>query len=111
MTIPQLASVTSSSTAVAAGGGPRQVGQVATAASPVQQSSKPSWFSSHLKLLAIAGGAAVGGAIGFFTLGPLGALGGAAAGGLAGWLLTRNHVAGGGGTGGSVTQLPPRVPG
>jgi hypothetical protein len=107
MTIPQLASVTSPSSTAAAGGGPVQV---ATAASPVQQAaSKPSWFSSHLKLIAIAGGAAVGGTIGFLTLGPLGAVGGAAAGGLAGWLLTRHHTTGGGGA--PVTQLPPPLPG
>ncbi|MCW2920605.1 MAG: hypothetical protein JWL76_479 [Thermoleophilia bacterium] len=120
MTIPQLVPPTSVSTALAPqaaeGGGPRQVGQVGqvgqsvpTAGSPVQQTGdKPSWFAKNIKLIGILGGAAVGGAIGFLTLGPVGGLGGAAVGALAGYLLTRNRTSGGGDSSGQ--QLPPPLP-
>lgn len=118
MTIPQLVPPTSVSTALAPnaaeGGGPRQVGQVGqsvpTAGSPVQQTGdKPSWFAKNIKLIGIVGGAAVGGAIGFLTLGPIGGLGGAAVGALAGYLLTRNRGASGGGHA-PVQQVPPPLP-
>lgn len=86
------------------GGG--DVGQVvATAGSPVQQQPREqSWLSKNIKLVGILGGAAIGGTIGFLTLGPIGGLGGAAAGALAGYLLTANRGAG-------SSTAPPVPPG
>ncbi len=86
-----------------------EVGQAPpTAGSPVQQHPREqSWLSRNIKLVGILGGAAVGGAIGFLTLGPIGGLGGAAVGALAGYMLTKNRATGGGA---SAQQLPPPLP-
>lgn len=83
-------------------------GQVlATAGTPVQQLPREqSWLSKNIKLVGILGGAAVGGAIGFLTLGPIGGLGGAAVGALAGYLLTAKR---GGGGAGSAPPVPPSI--
>lgn len=82
-------------------------GQVlATAGSPVQQQPREqSWLSRNIKLVGILGGAAIGGTIGFLTLGPIGGLGGAAAGALAGYLLTANRGAGSG----TAPPVPPGI--
>jgi hypothetical protein len=67
------------------------VQQVPTAGSPqqspAQTASKPSWFSTHFKLVGALAGGALGGGIGFLTLGLPGAIGGAAVGALGGWFL------------------------
>ncbi len=82
-------------------------GAVPTAGSPVQEPVKESWFKRNIKLVGILGGAAVGGAIGFLTLGPIGGLGGAAVGALAGYFLTKNR----GTTTNGAPPTPPTVDG
>lgn len=79
---------------------------VPTAASPTQgpPAAKESWFKKNIKLLSMAGGAVVGGGIGFLTLGPIGALGGAAVGALGGYLLAKKFAPA------SMAPAPPPPP-